>query len=331
MKKQPDKSIRKKVVLVSPHGFCAGVERAVKIAECMLKSSGGPVYCLKEIVHNKQVVGDLSRSGVIFVKVITEVPRGARVLFSAHGVTPEVRETARKLDLNVVDATCPFVSKVHSEVRRYVAEGYTILLVGHKEHDEIIGVAGEAPGSVKIVEDRIEAGNVSVPDPGRVAVMTQTTLSVDETAQIMEVLRKRFPALKTPRESDICYATQNRQMAVRCFAKQADLFIILGAKNSSNSNRLVEVAKSGGCKAFLVSDICEIKDIPLDGAGVLGLTAGASTPQEFVRQALACLDGLGFDNLEECKYVEESIHFALPASLSARDGCAARQGGNKRP
>jgi 4-hydroxy-3-methylbut-2-en-1-yl diphosphate reductase len=315
MKKQPDNTVDRKVVLISPHGFCAGVERAVKIAEYMLRTCSGTVYCLKEIVHNRQIVDDLSRRGMVFVKKITEVPRGATVLFSAHGVTPEIRETAHKLELNVIDATCPFVSKVHTEVRRYAAEGYTVLLVGHKSHDEITGVAGEALDSVKVVENINEAKKVSVPDPLKVAVMTQTTLSVDETVHIIEILRRRFPALKTPRASDICYATQNRQMAVRSFAKQADVIIVLGAQNSSNSNRLVEVAKAEGCNAILVSDADHFKTIPLEGITTVGLTAGASTPQYFVQEAIDHLAKRGFSRLEKLNVVEENVHFSMPAGM----------------
>lgn len=315
MKKQPRKNIAGKVVLVSPHGFCAGVERAVKIAEHMLRDSQDTVYCLKQIVHNRQIVEDLSARGMVFVKSINDIPRGSTTLFSAHGVSPEVRETAVRCNLKVVDATCPFVNKVHSEVRRYAAEGYTILLIGHKNHDEIIGVAGEAPASVKVVENAGEAAKINVPDPLKVAVMTQTTLSVDETSHIIDILRRRFPSLKTPSGSDICYATQNRQMAVRSFAKQADVFIVLGAENSSNSNRLVEVAKAGGCKAFLVSEIAQIKDIPLDGVKIVGLTAGASTPQGFITEAVDCLVRMGYSQFERRAVIKEDIHFSLPAGI----------------
>jgi 4-hydroxy-3-methylbut-2-enyl diphosphate reductase len=315
MKKQPDNTTGKKVVLISPHGFCAGVERAVKIAEYILKTCSETVYCLREIVHNRQIVDDLSRRGMVFVKKITEVPRGATVLFSAHGVTPQIKETARKLKLKVIDATCPFVSKVHAEVRRYAAKGYTILLIGHRNHDEITGVAGEAPDSVQVIENKNEAEKVTVPDPGKVAVMTQTTLSVDETAHIIEVLRRRFPVLKTPRASDICYATQNRQMAVRSFTKKADVLIVLGAQNSSNSNRLVEVAKAEGCKALLVSDAEQLSTVPLEGVATVGLTAGASTPQYFVQDAIGHLAKRGFSRLEKLNAVEENVHFSMPAGM----------------
>ncbi|OGV68961.1 MAG: 4-hydroxy-3-methylbut-2-enyl diphosphate reductase [Lentisphaerae bacterium RIFOXYA12_FULL_48_11] len=317
MNKQPVGDVAGKVILACPHGFCAGVERAVRIAECMLKGARGPVYCLREIVHNRQVVRDLSSRGIIFVKDINDVPEGAVVLFSAHGVAPEIRKTAGSHKLKIIDATCPFVNKVHSEVCRYASEGYTILLVGHRNHDEIIGVAGEAPDSVVVIEDKTGAENVDVKDPTKVAVMTQTTLSVDETRNIIDLLRKRFPQLKTPAGSDICYATQNRQLAVRSVAEKADIFIVLGAQNSSNSNRLVEVAGVAGCKAFLVSEIEQIHAVPLDQVRVVGLTAGASTPEYFVRDALACLAKLGFVHIEECRVVDENVHFAMPAGMNA--------------
>lgn len=316
MKKQPAGDIAGKVIIASPHGFCAGVERAVRIAECMLKGAAGPVYCLREIVHNRQVVDNLSAHGIIFVRNINDVPEGAAVLFSAHGVAPEVRETAGKRKLKIVDATCPFVEKVHSGVRRYAAEGYTILLIGHRNHDEIIGVAGEAPDSVVIIEDKNGAEKIDVRDPAKVVVMTQTTLSVDETTQITDMLRRRFPRLKTPPGSDICYATQNRQMAVRSVAKKADAFVVLGAKNSSNSNRLVEVSREAGCRAFLVNEIRQLQEIPLDGVKVIGLTAGASTPEYFVREAITCLAKLGFTDIEECRVVDENVHFAMPAGMN---------------
>lgn len=315
MNEQNDNPVARRVVLVSPHGFCAGVERAVKIAEHMLKTSRSTVYCLKEIVHNKQIVADLTKRGMVFVKEIGEVPRGATVLLSAHGVAPDVRAVARRLELNVVDASCPFVTKVHTEVRRYAAAGYTVLLIGHKQHDEIIGVAGEAPASVIVVESEGEAELVSVPDPSKVAVMTQTTLSVDEVAGVIRILRRRFPLLETPRESDICYATQNRQMSVRSFSGQADIFIVLGARNSSNSNRLVEVARAGGCRAFLVSEISQLAEIPLEDVLTIGMTAGASTPQYFVKEAVARLGERGFHNVEEMVFTEEDVHFSMPAGL----------------
>lgn len=305
----------KTLVLVCPHGFCAGVERAVKIAERLLQTGPHPVYCLKEIVHNRQIVDALARGGIRFVNTLNEVPRGATVLFSAHGVSPEVRDAARALDLRVVDATCPFVGKVHAEVRRYAALGFTILLIGHRRHDEIVGVAGEAPDRVRVVENEAEAEQVAVSDPGKVAAMSQTTLSVDETTRVLDVLRRRFPALKTPPQSDICYATFNRQQAVRMLAPQVDLLVVLGAENSSNSNRLVEVARSAGREAVLVSAADQLPALPLDKVRTLGLTAGASTPETFVREAVAHLETRGFTRVETRTVVEEDVHFALPSTL----------------
>lgn len=303
------------LILISPHGFCAGVERAVQIAEAMLRKFPKPVYCLKQIVHNRQIIEDLQSKGMVFVQDIREIPRGATVLFSAHGVPPAIREAACELGLKTVDATCPFVTKVHQEVKRFAAQGYSILLIGHNQHDEIIGVASEAPGHVTVIATMADARSVQVPDPGKVAVLTQTTLSMDEVAHVMEVLRERFPHLKTPPESDICYATKNRQQAVRLFARQADAVIVLGAENSSNSNRLVEVARAEGCSAYLASTLEKLDAIPLNGVNRLGITAGASTPEYFVSAAIKHLENKGFSRLKELTLIKEDTHFQLPGDL----------------
>ncbi len=303
------------LILISPHGFCAGVERAVQMAEAMLRKFPKPVYCLKQIVHNRQIIEDLQSKGMVFVQDIREIPRGATVLFSAHGIPPAIREAARELGLKTVDATCPFVTKVHQEVKRFAAQGYSILLIGHHQHDEIIGVAGEAPGQITVISTAEDARSVHVPDPGKVAVLTQTTLSMDEVAHVMELLRERFPHLKTPPESDICYATRNRQQAVRLFARQADAVVVLGAENSSNSNRLVEVARAEGCSAYLASTLEKLDAIPLNGVSRLGITAGASTPEYFVRAAISHLEQKGFTSREELTLVKEDIHFQLPGDL----------------
>ena len=303
------------LILISPHGFCAGVERAAQIAEAMLRKYPAPVYCLKQIVHNRQIIEELQSKGMVFVHDIREVPRGATVLFSAHGIPPAIREAARELGLNTVDATCPFVTKVHHEVKRFASQGYSILLIGHHQHDEIIGVAGEAPGQVTVIATAEDARSVKVPDPGKVAVLTQTTLSMDEVAHVMKVLRERFPQLKEPSESDICYATRNRQQAIRLFARQADAVIVLGAENSSNTNRLVEVARAEGCSAYLASTLEKLDAIPLGNVTRLGITAGASTPESFVKAAIAHLEGKGFSCLEELTLVKEDIHFQLPGIL----------------
>jgi 4-hydroxy-3-methylbut-2-enyl diphosphate reductase len=305
------------LILISPHGFCAGVERAVEIAEAMLRKYPLPVYCLKQIVHNRQIIDDLTARGMVFVQDIHEIPRGATVLFSAHGVAPAIRKTARELGLNTVDATCPFVTKVHQEVKRFAAEGYSILLIGHHQHDEIIGVAGEAPDHVTVIATAAEARTVRVSDPGKVAVLTQTTLSTDEVAQVMDILKERFPNLKTPPESDICYATRNRQQAVRLFARKADRIIVLGAENSSNSNRLVEVAQAEGCPATLVSTLEQLDALSLATIHRLGITAGASTPEPFVDAVIAHLTKRGFSSLEKLTLIEEDIHFPLPRELQA--------------
>jgi len=305
--------LNKTLIVAKPHGFCAGVERALAIADAVLKSGAAPIYCLREIVHNRQVIDDLAARGVIFVTDISEIPDGSTVIFSAHGVSPQVRNKARRKNLDAIDATCPFVAKVHGEVRRFAEQGYSIILVGHRSHDEIIGVAGEAPEHVIVVENAEEAGRVQVPDPARVAVMTQTTLSLQETAAAMEVLKRRFPDLKTPRDGDICYATRNRQEAVMIVARQTELVIVLGAENSSNSNRLVEVARAEGCRACLASSTKKLHDLCLDGLRKIGLTAGASTPESCVLEAVACLGSRGFSKVEYLEAIKEEMHFPLPA------------------
>lgn len=302
----------KKLVLITPHGFCAGVERAVGLAEGLLRTRPHPIYCLKQIVHNRQIIEDLAAKGMIFVQDIREVPDGGTVLFSAHGIPPATREAARAKHLSVMDATCPFVDKVHNEVKRYAARGYTVLLIGHHTHDEIIGVAGEAPEHVRVIASEAEAQAVDVPDPAKVAVLTQTTLSLDEVAGVMAILRARFPVLRTPAESDICYATRNRQQAVRSFARQADAIIVLGAENSSNSNRLVEVARAEGCFAALASTLEMLDAIPLENVWTLGITAGASTPEYFVQEAIGRLKPRGFSAVSEQEIIVENIHFPLP-------------------
>jgi 4-hydroxy-3-methylbut-2-enyl diphosphate reductase len=307
--------MQKKIVLITPHGFCAGVERAVELAEGMLRSFPHPVYCLKQIVHNRQIIDDLTAKGMVFVRDIREIPEGGTVLFSAHGIPPATRETAKAMNLRVVDATCPFVSKVHHEVRQYDAKGFTVLLIGHHSHDEIIGVAGEAPDRVIVLSTEQEAREVLVPDPGKVVVLTQTTLSLDEVVQVMGILQERYPALQTPPESDICYATRNRQQAVRLFAKEADAILVLGAENSSNSNRLVEVARAAGCSARLVSTLEMLDAIPLETINLLGITAGASTPESFVQQAITYLQARGFRSMSEKVLIEENIHFPVPSEF----------------
>ena len=302
-------SATRSIIIASPHGFCAGVERAVQIAETTLKRHPKPVYCLRQIVHNSQIVESMRARGMVFVDDIRDVPGGATILFSAHGVSPAVRKAAVELNLRTIDATCPFVTKVHDKVRHYAEKGYSILLVGDRHHDEISGVAGEASDCVKIVETESEAETVTVKDPGKVAVVTQTTLSLDELSGILAVLRRRFTSLRTPSKMDICYATQNRQEAVRLLAPRVDVFIILGSENSSNSNRLAKVAREGGCRAHLASSIEKLSGVPLDEATNLGLTAGASTPECFVRESIDHLKARGFDRVHEFIAVKEITHF----------------------
>jgi 4-hydroxy-3-methylbut-2-enyl diphosphate reductase len=305
----------KRIILVYPHGFCAGVERAVKTAELMLKEFHKPVYCLKQIVHNQQIVDRLSAEEMIFLKDIRDVPRGSPVLFSAHGVPPEVPRIAKEMDLTVIDATCPFVSRLHTELLRYVKRGFHVIMIGHRTHDEVVGVAGEAPEHVTVVESVDEAEKMVVSNPGKIAVLTQTTLSMDEVARILDTLKRRFPTLEMPADHCVCYATRHRQDAVRAISVRADIFIVLGTANSSNSNRLVEVARSRGCKAALVSSLDQLADVPLEGVMTIGLTAGASTPESYVDATIDALKARGFHDVERVTVVQEDVHFALPSGL----------------
>jgi len=305
----------RKLILAKPHGFCAGVARAVEIAKAALDTYPPPVYCLNEIVHNGIVVGALREQGMVFVKGLEEVPRGSVLLFSAHGVAPAVWDLARERGLKVIDATCPFVLKVHTKVKRFAAEAHTVLLIGHRGHEEIVGVAGEAPQSVIVVEGTQEARAVRVPDPERVAIITQTTLCVEETRQVVDILRSRFPRLRVPAKSDICYATENRQRAVRALTEVAELVLVLGATNSSNSKRLVEVAGKSGCRAALVSGLDEVdKAVPKD-IHTLGVTAGASAPASLVRDVIDRLRQQGFERVETLEVMKEDVSFPLPPEL----------------
>ena len=308
------------VIIASPHGFCAGVRRAVEITEATLQEFPPPIYCLHELVHNRQVVEDLAGRGVVFVRTIGEVPRGATVLFSAHGVSPAIRLEAERAGLRVIDATCPFVTKVHAEVRRYAAEGYTILLIGHPDHDEVAGVVGEAPDHVVVIQNVEDAAALGVPAPDRVAVVTQTTLSVAETERVMEVLRARFPRLRTPAKSDICYATTNRQRAVEAVAAVADAVLVLGSENSSNSKRLVEVARSAGVEAFLISTLAALEPLSMGRVRTVGVTAGASTPESFVHDVVSRLRARGFDDVSERRVADETVHFRVNRDAVARPG-----------
>ena len=298
-----------------PRGFCAGVRRAVDAVEAALLRFPPPIYCYNEIVHNRQVVDRLTEKGVVFVLDLDEVPRGGVVLFSAHGVTPQLRDDARQRGLTVIDATCPFVAKVHAEVRQFARDAHTIVLIGKRGHEEVVGVAGEAPDHVIVVQDSDEARVVDVPDPSRVAVLMQTTLSQSEAGLVLDVLRERFPTLKTPSTSDICYATTNRQEAVRQLAEEVELVLVLGARNSANTNRLVEVARKSGTRAELLPDLETLTSMDFDGVSRVGVTAGASTPESFLEEVMAALAVQGFDPVSLSPVAEESVTFALPPPL----------------
>ena len=308
---------QKVVYLLRPRGFCAGVVRAIDIVELALKLYGPPVYVRKEIVHNRHVVEDLASKGAIFVEENDEAPEGSRVVFSAHGVSPEVRAEARRRKLEVIDATCPLVTKVHLEAIRFARQGYTIVLIGHKDHDEVTGTLGEAPGQTVLVSTVQEADALQVPDPNKLCYLTQTTLSLDETRDIVETLKKRFPAIQGPPAQDICYATENRQQAVKAVAPLCDLLLVVGSDNSSNSRRLVEVSNRLGTSARLVDGASEVDPAWLTTARNVAVTAGASAPEYLVQQLIAYLAGFGFNRVEEVDLVDEDVRFALPAELAA--------------
>jgi 4-hydroxy-3-methylbut-2-enyl diphosphate reductase len=306
----------KKVLLAKPRGFCAGVDRAIDVVNMALQLFGSPVYVRKEIVHNKYVIRSLAAKGAVFVDELEEIPAGAVAIFSAHGVSPEVRAQAAAKNLKVIDATCPLVTKVHLEAARYAREERSIILVGHAGHDEVIGTMGEVPGQIQLVGSVEEAERVHVPDPERVAVTTQTTLGVDDANVIIEVLRRRFPKLMAPPKDDICYATENRQRAVKLLAEEADLVLVLGSDNSSNSRRLREVAEGAGAKAFLIDAASEINPAWLEGVECVAITAGASAPEYLVQQVVAYFRSLGVEQVEEVAVVEEKVTFLLPPELT---------------
>ncbi|HVM11857.1 MAG TPA: 4-hydroxy-3-methylbut-2-enyl diphosphate reductase [Actinomycetota bacterium] len=314
----------KRILLAWPRGYCAGVDRAVEVVERALRIYGAPVYVRKQIVHNIHVVRDLERKGAVFVEEETEVPEGATVVLSAHGVAPTVYANSEARELRVIDATCPLVTKVHLEARRFAADGYTILLIGHEGHEEVVGTSGEAPEHIRLVGDPQEAREVDVPNPGRVAYLSQTTLSVDETNEVIEVLRERFPALQGPPRDDICYATQNRQEAVKALAKQAELVLVIGSDNSSNSNRLVEVARSEGAASYLIDDETEVDPAWLEGVETVGVTSGASAPEWLVERVVGHLRNLGASEVEELRIREEHVVFGLPPGVREADAAAAR-------
>jgi len=305
-----------KLLVAGLRGFCAGVVRAIEVVEKALEACDAPVYVRKEIIHNRYVVDELRRKGARFVEELDEVPPRSWVIYSAHGVAPEVRDAARARGLRTIDATCPLVTKVHLEAIRYARSGYTILLIGHRDHDETIGTLGEAPGSIHTIGSKEQAESVDVGDPERVAYLTQTTLSVDDTREIVEVLRKRFPKLEGPARDDICYATQNRQDVVRAMAPHVDLLLVLGAPNSSNSLRLCEVARAHGASSCLIESAADIRTEWLTGVRTLGLTASASAPEILVREVVDyAREHLGVGTVEEFEALKESMTFGLPHEL----------------
>jgi 4-hydroxy-3-methylbut-2-enyl diphosphate reductase len=315
---------RGRVLLAAPRGYCAGVDRAVVAVEKALELHGSPVYVRKEIVHNKHVVATLQRRGAIFVDETDEVPEGAIVVFSAHGVAPVVHEQAARRQLRTIDATCPLVTKVHKEAVRFAADDYDILLIGHAGHEEVEGTAGEAPDNITLVESPDDVDRVTVRDPERVVWLSQTTLSVDETMETVRRLRERFPKLQDPPSDDICYATQNRQVAVKKIARESDLVIVVGSSNSSNSVRLVEVALEHGARSsHRVDDATEIDEAWLDGVSTVGVTSGASVPEILVQEVLRWLAERGYGPVEEVVSAEEDLLFSLPKELR-RDIKAAR-------
>ncbi len=315
----------KRVLLAAPRGYCAGVDRAVVTVEKALELYGAPVYVRKEIVHNKHVVTTLAQRGAVFVDETDEVPEGATVVFSAHGVAPVVHEEARARSLKAIDATCPLVTKVHREAVRFADDDYDILLIGHEGHEEVVGTAGEAPDHITLVDGPADVANVEVRDPERVVWLSQTTLSVDETMETVRLLRERFPRLQDPPSDDICYATQNRQLAVKQMAAECDLVVVVGSRNSSNSVRLVEVALEHGAKAGRLVDYAEeIDPAWLDGVSTIGVTSGASVPEILVRDVLARLAEAGFDDVRPVVAAEESLLFSLPTEL--RRDLKARSG-----
>jgi len=307
----------RRVLLASPRGYCAGVDRAVQAVEQALELHGPPVYVRKEIVHNKHVVADLRQRGAIFVDQETEVPEGEVVVFSAHGVAPTVHANARARRLRTIDATCPLVTKVHVEARRFAEQGYTIVLVGHEGHEEVEGTTGEAPDRVVLVQTVDDVDRLEVPDPGKVAYITQTTLSVDETAAIIARLRERFPAIVGPKSDDICYATTNRQIAVKELARECDLVLVIGSVNSSNSNRLVEVARELGAASHLIDNASQVRDEWLDGVEAVGITSGASAPESLVEELVEAFRERGAEEVFELQTVEEDVRFMLPKEIRA--------------
>jgi 4-hydroxy-3-methylbut-2-enyl diphosphate reductase len=305
----------KKIILLKPRGFCAGVVRAIDVVRIALDLYGAPIYVRKEIVHNRHVVDELRGAGAIFVEELSEVPIGARVIFSAHGIAPAVREEAKQRKLQVIDATCPLVTKVHQEAVRFAKQGYTIVLIGHRDHDEVIGTLGEAPSHTILVSDVEDVNRLEIRDPERVVYLTQTTLSLDETQAMVTRLMERFPKIIGPKTQDICYATENRQLAVKAVAPLCQALLVVGSQNSSNSRRLVEVCEKAGVPAYLLDDCSEVDPKMLHNVDTVAVTAGASAPEHLVEELIQHLRGIGYANLEEAEIKEEDVRFTLPSDL----------------
>ncbi len=305
----------KRILLLKPRGFCAGVVRAIDVVKIALETFGAPIYVRKEIVHNRFVVNELAEKGAIFVDDIDDVPAGMRVIYSAHGVSPEVREHSAKRGLKVIDATCPLVTKVHVEAVKFAQQGYSLVLIGHRDHDEIEGTLGEAPDATQVVSNVAEVAALEVPDPSRVAYLTQTTLSLDEARDIIHALKEKFPQIVGPHSQDICYATENRQVAVKNVAHMADLVLVVGSTNSSNSNRLVEVSQNLSTRSYLIENSASIDPKWLDGVNTVALTAGASAPEVLVEDVVKYLQQVGFANVEEVEVMPENVRFGLPPEI----------------
>jgi 4-hydroxy-3-methylbut-2-en-1-yl diphosphate reductase len=314
----------KRVLLAAPRGYCAGVDRAVQAVEQALELHGPPVYVRKEIVHNKHVVSQLAERGAIFVDQETEVPEGELVVFSAHGVAPSVHANAASRSLRTIDATCPLVTKVHVEARKFAERGYTIVLIGHAGHEEVEGTTGEAPESIALVQTAADVDRLEVSDPDRVAYITQTTLSVDETFQIIARLRQKFPNITSPKSDDICYATTNRQIAVKQLAREADLVLVIGSTNSSNSQRLVDVTRELGTASHLIDNASQVREEWLDGVETVGITSGASAPEELVSELVSFFRERGADDVSELRTVDEDVRFMLPKEIRTELAARAR-------
>jgi len=310
----------RRILLLTPRGFCAGVVRAIDVVKIALGLYGAPIYVRKEIVHNRHVVEELRAAGAVFVEELDDVPEGERVIFSAHGVSPAVRNQAVERRLQVIDATCPLVTKVHLEAVRFARQGHTVVLIGHKDHDEVIGTLGEAPEATILVETVEDVDRLHVPDPAKVTYLTQTTLSLEETRDVIERLRERFPAIQGPPAQDICYATENRQLAVKAVAPMCQLLLVVGSRNSSNSKRLVEVCQKSGVPAHLLDDAAELRAEWFRGVETVAVTAGASAPEHLVRELVSALQARGFAEVEEVEIKDEDVRFSLPAELAQQAG-----------